>query len=61
MKDLPYRVCKIVPDGIEGYGDWHPELETYVEANFLLVRDDLAASLDVRNGRFDEYNTFGVR
>lgn len=58
--DLPYRLCKIVPGGIECYDAWHPELETFFDANFLLVRDDLIAPLGVRAGKFDAYNTFGV-
>jgi FkbM family methyltransferase len=58
---LRYRVCKIVPDGIESYADWHPELETFFEANFLLVRDDLLKPFRVREGRFDASNVYVAR
>jgi FkbM family methyltransferase len=57
---LPYRVCKIVPDGIESFAAWHPELETFFDANFVLVRDDLIKPLGVREGRFDTYNTYAT-
>jgi FkbM family methyltransferase len=57
---LPYRVCKIVPDGIESFAAWHPELETFFDANFVLVRDDLIEPLGVREGRFDTYNTYAT-
>ncbi len=53
-----YRVCKVVPDGIESYAGWHPELETFFEANFLLVRDDLLKPFRVREGRFDASNVY---
>jgi FkbM family methyltransferase len=57
---LRYRVCKIVPDGIESYAAWHPELETFFEANFLLVRDDLLEPFQVRAGRFDASNAYAA-
>jgi FkbM family methyltransferase len=57
---LRYRVCKVVPNGIESYVAWHPELETFFEANFLLVRDDLLAPFRVRVGRFDASNAYAA-
>jgi FkbM family methyltransferase len=57
---LPYRVCKVVSGGIDGYEGWHVELETYFEVNYLLVRDDLVEDLDVRMGKFDESNTYAT-
>jgi FkbM family methyltransferase len=58
---IPYRVCKVVPEGIDGYESWHVELETYFEVNYLLVRDDLLEDLDVRMGTFSESNTYAAR
>jgi FkbM family methyltransferase len=55
---LPYVVCKVVPDGIDAYEAWHPELETYFDANYLLVRDDWLDDLGVRWGAFDASNTY---
>jgi FkbM family methyltransferase len=55
---LPYHVCKVVSDGIDAYESWHPELETYFETNYILVRDDLLDAIGVRRGRFDESNTY---
>ncbi|MCH8133074.1 MAG: FkbM family methyltransferase [Myxococcales bacterium] len=57
---LPYRVCKVVPDGVDAYESWHPELETFFEANYLLVRDDLIERLGVRVGKFSANNTFSA-
>lgn len=57
---LPYRVCKVVPDGVDAYESWHPELETFFEANYLLVRDDLIERLGVRVGKFNANNTFSA-
>jgi hypothetical protein len=58
---LAYCICRIVPDGLEHYSSWHPELETFFAANFVLVREDIAAPLGVREGRFDAYNTYSTR
>lgn len=34
------RLGKVTPQGIEFYPDWHPELETFVEGNYLLCRPE---------------------
>ncbi len=59
-RGLPYRVCKVVPDGIDAYESSYPEPETFFEANYLLVRDDLIELLGVRVGKFNANNTFGA-
>ncbi len=59
-EDLPYHVCKVVPDGIDAYPSWNPELETWFEANFILVRDDLVEDFGVRHGTWDSSNTFAA-
>lgn len=38
-----YSLAKVAPKGIEFYDRWHPELETFRESNYLLVRDDWRA------------------
>jgi len=30
-----YRIGKVTPRGVECYGAWHPELETFREGNYL--------------------------
>ena len=41
IANLPrYSLGKVTPKGIEFYDRWHHELETFREANFVLVRDD---------------------
>jgi FkbM family methyltransferase len=40
---LGYTLGKVTPLGIEFYDQWHFELETFREANFLAARKDLAA------------------
>ena len=41
IADLPrYSLGKVAPKGIEFYDRWHPELETFRESNYALVRDD---------------------
>lgn len=48
----------MVPDGIDAYESWHPELETFFETNYLLVREDLLDVFQVRRGSFDASNTY---
>lgn len=38
IADKPYRLGKLYGDGIDIYDQWHPELERYFEANYVLVR-----------------------
>jgi FkbM family methyltransferase len=40
VKGAPYVVAKVTPLGIEPYERWHPELESFREGNYLLVRRD---------------------
>lgn len=37
--DKPYRLGKLYGNGIEVYEGWHPELERFFEANYVLVRN----------------------
>lgn len=39
---LGYRLGKVTPRGIEFYEAWHPELESFKEGNYVLVRGALA-------------------
>lgn len=36
-----YQLGKVTPRGIEFYEAWHPELETFKEANYLLFHPDV--------------------
>ena len=35
---LPYSVGKVTPEGIEVYREWHPEMERFFEANYVIVQ-----------------------
>jgi FkbM family methyltransferase len=36
-----YSVGKLTPTGVERYHEWHPELESFREGNYLIWRDQL--------------------
>lgn len=55
---LPYHVGRVCPGEIEVYSQWHPELDRFFEANYVLVHDNALQWFDVRMGGFDELNTF---
>lgn len=40
-ESLGYRLGKVTPRGIEFYASWHPELESFREGNYILVRADI--------------------
>lgn len=56
IPELDYRLGKIVPDGVELYDEWHFELDRYVMANFVLIRNDLCEALGARAYRFNGEN-----
>jgi hypothetical protein len=45
VRPLGYRVGKLTPRGVEWYSTWDPELESFVEGNYLAARPDLASRL----------------
>lgn len=55
---LPYRIARLRPASIEILNAWHPELERFFHANYLLVREPALEWFDVHYGNFDERNTY---
>lgn len=42
-----YLVGKVTPDGVEHYHEWHPELEKFVEGNYVGFQPEMAGVLGV--------------
>ncbi|MFB9236887.1 FkbM family methyltransferase [Plantactinospora siamensis] len=40
-----YRVGKLTPRGVEGYPGWDPDLETFIEGNYVLCTEEAAERL----------------
>jgi FkbM family methyltransferase len=57
IEGLPYRLGRLGPDGIEWLPGWHPELERFFEANYVLAHEGVADRLPGGTGRFDRFNT----
>jgi len=38
IEDKPYLIGKLYGEGIEVYERWHPELERFIETNYVLIR-----------------------
>lgn len=38
IAEKPYRLGKLYNNGIEIYDNWHPELERFFEANYVLIK-----------------------
>lgn len=45
VRDLDYQLGKVTCRGIEFYDHWRPDLETFVEGNYALVRKDVSAGI----------------
>lgn len=58
IKETPYYLGKVTSNGIELYKSWHPEIDRYFEANYVLVRADLAKECGAVFGSFDLNNTY---
>ena len=57
VKDLDYVVAKISNNGIEIFEKWHPELERFFEANYLLIKNNSKLIKEKCNYvTFDRYN-----
>jgi FkbM family methyltransferase len=46
-KECGYQVGKLTPRGVEHYPDWHPELESFREGNYVLWHDRLPKGMPV--------------
>jgi FkbM family methyltransferase len=58
---LPFKVARIMPAHIEVLDHWHPELERYFEANYLIVNSRALGWFDARCGWFNESNVMEIR
>lgn len=58
VEGLPFAVAGIRPRSIEVFEAWHPELDRFFHANYLLVRTPALSWFDVHKGRFDISNTY---
>ncbi|EHR51805.1 methyltransferase, FkbM family [Saccharomonospora marina XMU15] len=45
LTPLGYRIGKLTRHGVEGYPGWHPELETFIEGNYVAARPDVLQQL----------------
>ncbi len=56
IADKPYRLGKLHADGIEVYEQWHPELERFFEANYVLIRHGSVLERVCSRVRFNHRN-----
>ena len=52
VSDLPYRLGKLCGDDIELYQHWHPELDRFIESNYVLLKYDLIDKLPATEHHF---------
>jgi FkbM family methyltransferase len=57
LSDRPYRLGRLCPDGVEFYDDWHPELERFIETNYVIAHRDALDGLPHWRAVFDGANT----
>lgn len=56
VRGAPYLVGKLYGNGVELFDAWHPELERYFEANFVLIRTGTPLERLGLPSRFDRSN-----
>jgi FkbM family methyltransferase len=54
---LPYCLGRLHSDHIALYHHWHPELERFFEANYLIIHNDALQWFDTTTGTIDNFNT----
>jgi FkbM family methyltransferase len=45
LEPLGYRIGKLTPRGVEFYPRWHPDLETFVQSNYVACTPGVAESM----------------
>lgn len=55
---LPYDIARIRSSQLEVFEFWHPEMERFFEANYVIVRKPALEWFSVRHGKFDDSNTY---
>jgi FkbM family methyltransferase len=56
VKGTRYSVARVEPTGPTVFESWNAELDRFFEANYALIRDDVAASLGARRTRWSNAN-----
>jgi FkbM family methyltransferase len=60
FENLPYRLGKLQKNCILLFDDWHPELEKFIESNYVIIHKDAIRYVPVRYGWFDTTNSLVV-
>jgi len=58
IKELPYSVAKVAPNGLELYEQWHPELDRFFEGNYALIKNGLEKKISCKTIYLDSSSTF---
>lgn len=56
VEGLPYRIGKVQADHVALFSGWHPELERFFEANYLLVHESALGWFETRELAPDGHN-----
>ncbi len=59
VADTRYRVGRVLPGTVALFDGWNPELDRYFEANYVLVRADVADAIGARSLHWDASNVPG--
>ena len=57
LKGRPYSLGRLTSDGVEIYDRWHPELERFIETNYVIVHVGALGGLPHWRTAFDAANT----
>ena len=57
VEGRPYVLGRLTGSGVEVYDAWHPELERYIETNYVIVHERSLPAVPHRRVAFDASNT----
>lgn len=60
LKTLPYKVAKLQSRQLLVFNQWHPEMEQFIEGNYLLIHDSVQNWFPVKHVLWDQYNTMEI-
>ena len=58
FENTDYMVGKVTPNRIEIYQEWHPELERFIEGNYIILHPKAVQWYKTVTGKFDDSNTY---
>lgn len=61
LQDKPYVIGKVYSTGVELINEWHPELERFFEANYILIKKGIEFEKSCKPMKFNHQNVLSTK